>query len=181
MLLAMGRKMQNEAYIAQGIAEVEMSMELVPSYAGACALMAYSNEPTGSETFQVAVDSTWSELEQYFGQSLDRDDPDISELTQGAVFQAYDACLDESEFPFLWEGEWLRAGDVLLKSGNLSAATRMYQNGMLRNYEEWPLYPILDERVNEAEGRMALYLDEDDANDPETGEPDHNCGMCHAR
>jgi hypothetical protein len=180
MLLAVGREMQDEELIAQGIAEVELARELVPTYAGACAVMAYSNEPIGSETFQWAVDNTWSVMDRNFGQPLDRDDPDVSELMECESFQVIDACLGESDFPYLWEGEWLRAGDVLLKSGNLTAARRMYQNGMLRNYDTWPLNPILDERIAGIAERSALYEDETISNDPETGEPDHQCGMCHA-
>ena len=101
-------------------------------------------------------------------------------MVHTASFQTYEACLVESGFPYLWEGESLRAGDVLLKSGNLAAASRMYQNGMLRGKDTWALWPIFGERIAGLEERLALYEDEHVFNDPEIGEPEHVCGMCHA-
>ncbi len=174
-MITVGRELQDEELVAEGIAAVETMLELVPRYANPCLLLAYSDEDVGSDTFNQAVAAIWSGSEQLFDTKLDRSNPDISGLVDPDV----PFCQDYMSFPFMWEGQWLRAGDVLLKSGDLEAARRFYQNGTLRDYEDWPLYPILDERIAGMSERSALYTDGDPNNDPLIGEPAWTCGMCH--
>jgi len=174
--LSMAREMQDEELAAESIAAVETMLDLVPWYANDCLLLAYSDEDVGSDTFNQAVAAVWSSAEDNLGMELDRSNPDVSGLIEPDMVEAWEGCMS---FSYIWEGLWLRAGDVLLKSGDLEAARSFYQNGTLRNYEAWPLYPIFDERIAGLSERSALYTDSDPNNDPRIGEPAWNCGMCH--
>jgi len=177
-LLSMSREMQDEELAAEAIAAVETMLDLVPWYANDCILLAYSEEELGSDTFNQAVAAVWGSAEQSLGEKLDRNNPDASGVIDRnpIEFEAWESCMTVSS---IWEGLWLRSGDVLLKNGDLEAARVFYQNGTLRDYEAWPLYPIFDERIAGLSERSALYRDSDPNNDPPLGEPAWSCGMCH--
>jgi hypothetical protein len=83
------------------------------------------------------------------------------------------------------EGALVLFGDVFAKAGNLERATFWY--GLAKALGDsdavpWKFQSVLDDRMANAEARVALYADADPSNDPPIiGAGAEACAVCHNR
>lgn len=71
---------------------------------------------------------------------------------------------------------------MLVKSGDLALGRRLYEAAKLSpTYDRWLFAEQLEARIAGAEARAALYLDDDESNDPLTWMQGRDlCVGCHA-
>jgi hypothetical protein len=84
--------------------------------------------------------------------------------------------------PHVWEGFLLNYGDLLLKAGKgAKEAKGMYESAKLApRFDKWPFASALQDRIDHADERAALYADSDASNDPKIWMNDgHICTGCH--
>jgi hypothetical protein len=141
--------------------------------------------PAGGADFEQAVEAAWRTLEVCFGDSFDREHPDITPyLDQATDRGPKRVCWNDAIAPHGAEGFYLWMGDVLVKHGDLDQAKVVYANArLIREYAQWPFQSLLEARfADDLAARAALYRDADPLNDPPiAGEAvDRGCGYCHA-
>lgn len=91
-------------------------------------------------------------------------------------------CNDESIVPHVWEGYFLTAGDIALKTGwDATKASALYRSVQTSpHYETWPFKAVLEQRIADAEANAAAYADGNPLNDPATWVLSGNiCVGCH--
>ena len=140
--------------------------------------------------FAAAVDSTTAQSVAYgfkwwewcLGAPIDRNNPDFTGKVKPPTDGPYGFCWGSARVPHGYEGSWLIFGDLLVKSGNLKAARRAYENATLGvNYSRWKHKSDLEQRLaSDLAQRYATYGSHDPANWATIGNTTYGCTQCHA-
>ncbi|MBK6922481.1 MAG: hypothetical protein IPH07_34140 [Deltaproteobacteria bacterium] len=176
-----GTVIGDAAMIAQGHADVDASVESFPEFSLFCRMLEYENEPYDSAEFQLAVDALWQTLDLCFGESVDRQAPELSAyLDQQTDAGPKRVCWNlHPKAVHNWQGFLLHAGDVIAKTGDAEVASILYEDAQLLDWRSWPHQDLVDERLADVVDRAASYADADPMNDAEIGSGVYNCAMCH--
>lgn len=140
--------------------------------------------------FAAADDSTTAQSVAYgfkwwewcLGAPIDRNNPDFTGKVKPPTDGPYGFCWGSARVPHGYEGSWLIFGDLLVKSGNLKAARRAYENATLGvNYSRWKHKSDLEQRLaSDLTQRYATYGSHDPANWATIGNTTYGCTQCHA-
>ena len=140
--------------------------------------------------FAAADDSTTAQSVAYgfkwwewcLGAPIDRNNPDFTGKVKPPTDGPYGFCWGSARVPHGYEGSWLIFGDLLVKSGNLKAARRAYENATLGvNYSRWKHKSDLEQRLaSDLAQRYATYGSHDPANWATIGNTTYGCTQCHA-
>ncbi len=146
---------------------------------------AYDQLPASDPDFALAVDAAFATMDVCYGESIDRDAPDLTPYLDQATDEGVKrACWNDPIAPHNVEGFYLWMGDVLVKHGNVEAARVAYDNVMLApEYPDWPYRSLLQDRLDtDLDAKAALYQDADPENDPPFAgsELSRSCVVCHA-
>lgn len=180
-----GRAAKSDALVSQGLATLDAAVTEWPEFNWFCKALAYDDLPATDPDYEKTVDALYSNLDACFGETVDRDNPDITKyLGQATDTGNKRACWNDTIAPHNAEGFYLYAGDALVKAGKIAPAKVMYGNAKLvREYASWPYKSILEARLSsDLDARAALYQDSDPSNDPKVGgaADQHSCTQCHA-
>jgi hypothetical protein len=180
-LINTGTALGDDEMIAQGRAEVDASVEGFPEFSLFCRMLEYENAPYDSPEFQETVDAVWDTLDLCFGEMVDRDAPDLSPyLDQQTAEGNKRVCWNLTpKAVHNWQGFMIHAGDIIAKSGAVDAATVLYEDAELLDWETWQHQDLIDDRLADVAGRAASYQDGDPMNDAEIGSGTYSCTMCH--
>lgn len=180
-----GQAIGDQDMVDQGYATIETGVDGYPEFNLFCRALAYGGRPASDPDFQIAIDSLYETLDLCFGESVDRNDPDITPYLDQATSEGDKrVCWNDPVAPHNAEGFYLFFGDLLVKNGDLEAAAVVYENARLvAEYDAWPFKAVVEGRLTEdLAARSALYLDDVNENDPPLGggDPSHGCTICHA-
>ena len=116
------------------------------------------------------------------GAPIDRNNPDFTGKVKPPTDGPYGFCWGSARVPHGYEGSWMILGDLLVKSGNLKAARRAYENARLGvNYSRWKHKDDLEQRLaSDLAQRYATYASHDPANWAPIGNTTYGCTQCHA-
>jgi hypothetical protein len=94
-----------------------------------------------------------------------------------------DICNNAGFAPRNVQGTLLLFGDLYAKGGNLAQAQLWYGlDSAFPGSTTWAFAPLIQDRVNNAATRVALYADADPSNDPPViGVGAEACANCHNR
>ena len=133
-------------------------------------------------TTQISVNWGFKWWEYCLGAPIDRSNPDFTGKVQPPTDGPKGFCWGSARVPHGFEGSWMIFGDLLVKSGNLAAARRAYQNAQLGvNYARWKYKDDLEKRLaSDLAARYATYASHDPANWAPIGNTTYGCTQCHA-
>jgi hypothetical protein len=164
ILVRFGRTLNNQQTIDEGLAVLDKGIAAYPSFVLFSRLLIYAESPRDAPEFQQAL---------------------------GAVIDNIDACsrvvgdpaCDNATVPHNREGAALFLGDVLTKAGKQAEAHAAYSDAIAGpDFPSWSFQPVLRERLDNLDARIALYADGDAANDPVAAwAADNQCALCHTR
>jgi hypothetical protein len=102
--------------------------------------------------------------------------------TLACVGQQPEICNDQGLALHNLTGSLILFGDVYAKGGDLDQAKSWYNLANLLTSPPYRFQAVVDDRVANADARVARYLDADpDNDDPIVGMGEENCAVCHNR
>ncbi len=176
-----GTAIGDDEMVAQGQAEVDASIDGFPEFSLFCRMLEHEGAEVDSPEFQEAVDAVWETLDLCFGEMVDREAPDLSPyLDQQTAEGPKRVCWNLTpKAVHNWQGFMIHAGDIIAKSGEVEAATVLYEQAELLDWDAWQHQELIQDRLSDVPGRAASYQDEDPMNDAEIGSGTYSCTMCH--
>lgn len=176
-----GTALGDDDMIAQGRAEVDSAVDNFPEFSLFCRMLEYENAAYDAPEFQQAVDAVWDTLDLCFGEMVDRAAPDLSPyLDQQTAEGPKRVCWNLTPKALHnWQGFMIHAGDIIAKSGDVDAATVLYEDADLLDWDSWQHQDLIDDRLADVAARAASYADEDPMNDAPIGSGTYSCTMCH--
>jgi hypothetical protein len=176
-----GLLLGNEGLVAQGRTHLEEAIERLPAYGYFLRVSALNGAPAGSANYATVVSDMLSVVEHC---AYETDASGRYEYLEGPLDAQRRVCNNAGIVPHVWEGLFITFGDVVLKAGwEPERARVIYESAKSSpTYEEWPFTAELEQRIEQAELRAALYADADASNDPPVWTDDgHVCVGCHQR
>ncbi len=164
---------------SEGIGDIEKGIQIFPSYSHFLRALASAESPADSDDFQAVLPEMQAVLDAC---GLGNAASGQMKYLAGPLPSALRPCNDEGIVPHVWEGFLLNYGDMLLKAGKgADAARAMYEGAKLSpRFDRWPFAAALQDRIDHADERAALYADGDASNDPKLWMQDgHICTGCH--
>ncbi|MDP8999622.1 MAG: hypothetical protein M3O46_05865 [Myxococcota bacterium] len=160
-----GRATGNSAMVSQGLSDLDAGIAIFPAYAHFLRAQATDTAPGNSADFAAVVSHMFAVLDAC--QQL----PDASGVYMypaGPLDTKRRPCNDEGIVFHVFEGFFLHFGDYLLKAGWTADKVRpIYRSAMNSpTFGHWPFAPQLQQRIEQADQRAALYADSDPTNDP---------------
>jgi hypothetical protein len=164
ILVRFGRILGDQATIDEGIRVLDQGIAAYPSFVLFSKLLVYADLPRDAPEFQNALDAVVQNMDAC---SATPTDP---------------ACTNSS-VPHNREGAALFLGDVMTKAGRRADAEPAYSAGMTGpDFHTWSYQPLLRERLDQLDARLALYADADANNDPAAAwTADNQCALCHTQ
>lgn len=132
--------------------------------------------------FKEALQWQWKTLDACADHKIDRKNPDFSPYMHLATQQGPKrACWNSWIAPYNFEGFFMNMGDMLVKSGDVDTAIKIYRNAKLaKNYSSWPYREMLEKRINNANENVNhfqnKFTDEDKTILFNSG---RGCVVCH--
>lgn len=128
-----------------------------------------SDLSANSKNFKEALAWQWKTLDLCAGEKVNRDNPDYTPYmkleTQTGPKRA---CWNSWIAPHNFEGFFMNMGDMLVKSGDVAAAQKIYRNAMLsKTYESWPYKNELLKRIAHPDKKNMLF------------NSGYGCAACH--
>jgi tetratricopeptide (TPR) repeat protein len=164
ILVQFGRSLNDPATIEEGLAVLDRGIAAYPSFVLFSRLLIHADAPRDAPEFRDAL---------------------------GAVVDNIDACratpadpaCTNATVPHNREGAAVFLGDVLTKAGRRGEALAAYRDALEGpDFATWSFQPLLRERIDQIDTRLALYADADPANDPDAAwRSDVQCALCHSR
>jgi hypothetical protein len=180
-----GRFESNNAMLQEGAGYVNKCADMYPQFGLIMVAFTNSHLPISTPNFKTSVDAIWKNVEVCINKPMDQTNPDFTPfLYMTANTQPpYYACWNSKAAPHNLEGFWLFMGDVMVKDNRPAVARRLYENAKLAdNYKDWKYKSYLDQAIETADARAALYRDSDPKNDPPVvPQTNFQCVSCHAR
>lgn len=167
VLVNMGRALNNQATIDQGLAVLQEGIDKYPSFVLFSKLLVYANEPADSPDFQNAVDAVFENVDYCTG--------DDGELINDP------ACQNTPVVHHNLEGSTVFLGDVFAKAGRKDDALTFYTQGQQgKDHATWDFQDLLADRIDTLDARVAAYKTADTADDPEAAwNAAYQCAVCH--
>lgn len=115
--------------------------------------------PPGSKTLQQAIDALWQAQDLCIGGTMSRGDPDMGPHMGSQTHEGPNrVCWNSPIAPHNFEGFFLEWGDLLVKSGNVVLARKIYANARQSpDYGSWPHRELLEARIRDAEANVARF------------------------
>lgn len=169
VLVNMGRALNDQATIDQGLAVLQEGIDHYPAFVLFSKLLIYANEPATDPEFQKALDAVI-------------ENTDYCEGTGGKTIPD-PACRNTPHAAHNMEGAMVFLGDVLAKAGKKDDALGSYTNAKSgEDYPTWDFQAMLDDRMSTLDARIAAYTTEDTADDPEAAwTSTYQCAVCHSQ
>lgn len=176
-----GTAIGDETLVAMGQAEVDAAIAGWPEFALFCRMLANEGAPADSPEFAQAVDDVWTTLDLCFGDTVGPTAPELAgSLDQQTAEGPLRVCWNLApKAVHNWQGFLLHAGDIVAKSGDVEAATVLYEDAMLLDWDSWSHQALVDDRLADVAARADSYADDDPSNDAELGSRVYSCTMCH--
>jgi hypothetical protein len=164
ILVRFGRTLNDQKTIDEGLAVLDKGIAAYPSFVLFSRLLIYADSPRDAPEFQQALTAV---IDNTDACSQRLGDPACTNLT----------------VPHNREGAALFLGDVLTKAGKRSDAHAAYSEALAGpDFQTWSFQPLLHERLDGLDARIALYADADATNDPAAAwAADNQCALCHTR
>lgn len=164
--------------IEQGKQELEEAVPLYPAFGSFVQGALLGTLPTSDPDLATAAEKMYATLESC-GATLDRQNPVFTlphDPARGGL------CGNSQWVPHNLEGLFLNLGDVMIKAGNVDAASVMYANAQrVPAFETWLLRDELEARIENAQANADSLTDADPANDFKTPlDAGYFCVGCHA-
>jgi hypothetical protein len=168
----------NTALRDEGLADIDEGIRIFPAYAHFLRALASADAPAGSEEYAAVVPHMETLI-------------DLCGMTKGAsrsfayiegpLPSSLRPCNDDGMVPHVFEGFITNYGDMLLKAGRGAAEARAAYEGAKTapRFDHWPFAAELQDRIDHADERAALYSDGDPSNDPTLWTHEHSCTGCH--
>lgn len=121
--------------------------------------------PAGSKTLQQAIDAMWQAQDLCIGGKLPRSDPDMKPYMGLETREGLNrVCWNSAIAPHNFEGFFLEWGDLLVKSGDVALARKIYANAKHSPaYGTWPHRELLEARIRDAQANVARFSAPPDA------------------
>ncbi|HVW28753.1 MAG TPA: hypothetical protein VHC69_25480 [Polyangiaceae bacterium] len=177
--VVIGNITSNTDLQAEGMSDIEKGIQIFPAYSHFLRALASAESPAGSDAFAVVLPEMQAVLDTC-GAKTDASGGAV--YPKGPLPTELRPCNDEGIVPHVWEGFLLNYGDLLLKAGKSADEARaMYEGAKAApRFDEWPYASTLQDRIDDADDRAALYADSDPSNDPKIWMQDgHICTGCH--
>lgn len=165
----------------EGMADIEEGIRIFPAYAHFLRAIASAGAPAGSEDYAAVI----PHMETLIDTCGMARGPKGSSRTfvhiEGPLPSSLRPCNDDGIVPHVYEGFIANYGDMLLKAGRGADEARAAYEGAKTapRFDHWPFAPQLQDRIEHADERAALYADDDPANDPELWTFQYPCAGCH--
>jgi hypothetical protein len=188
--LALGRIHQDEEETREGYLMLEDAARRWPEFNHFSAAYPMSPLPPTDPLYREAIEHLWRNMDACFtdGRSssrIDRSDPASSMRTdERPAAGPKRVCWNSSMAPHNFEGFFLNFGDMVLKTGDVETARKLYRVAQSSDdYASWPYREVLEERLASTEpaalGRPGAPRGE---SAPETMfDSRYNCLGCHRR
>jgi hypothetical protein len=173
-----GKATSDSGMRSEGLSDIDHGIEIFPVYSEFLRALASAESPAGSDDFAAVL----PHMEKAVDACAVKDSRGNFKYAEGPLPSAQRACNDDGLVPHVWEGFFINYGDLLLKAGKgADAARSAYEAAKLApRFDKWPFAPALQDRIDHAADRAALYADSHATNDPKIWMQDgHICTGCH--
>lgn len=169
VLVNMGRALNNQETIDEGLAVLQKGIDNYPSFVLFSKVLVYANEPADSPDFQNAVDAVYANIDY------------CSDADGGLINDP--ACNNGPAVHHNLEGSTVFLGDVFAKAGRKSDALSFYKSAQQsEDYASWDWQDLLEGRIDTLDARVAAYATSDPADDPDAAwTSSYQCAICHSR
>jgi hypothetical protein len=118
-----------------------------------------SGAPAGSKTLLRAIDALWQAQDLCIGGTLPRSEPDMKPYMGLETREGLNrVCWNSAIAPHNFEGFFLEWGDLLVKSGEVALARKIYANAKHSpGYGAWPYRELLEARIRDADANVARF------------------------
>lgn len=174
-----GNILGNADLKAEGMSDIQKGIQIFPSYSHFLRALASAESPPDSDDFAAVLPEMQAVLDTC---GAKQNAAGSAEYLKGPLPSALRPCNDDGIVPHVWEGFNMSYGDLLLKGGKgADAARSAYESAKLApRFDKWPFASALQDRIDHADDRAALYADSDASNDPKVWLQDgHICTGCH--
>jgi hypothetical protein len=164
---------------SEGMSDIDHGIDIFPSYSYFLRALASAESPADSDDFASVLPNMQSVLDTC---KATKDSTGEYAYEKGPLPSALRVCNDEGIVPHVWEGFLINYGDLLLKAGKGAdeARTMYHAATQAPRFDKWPFASALQDRIDKADARAALYADDDPSNDPKIWMQDgHICTGCH--
>jgi len=165
----------------EGMADIDEGIRIFPAYAHFLRALASADAPAGSEEYATVVPHMETLIDTC-GMARGAEGPASPFVyLQGPLPPSLRPCNDDGMVPHVFEGFITNYGDMLLKAGRGAAEARAAYEGAKTapRFDHWPFAAELQDRIDHADQRAALYADGDPSNDPTLWTHEHSCTGCH--
>jgi hypothetical protein len=164
---------------SEGMSDIDHGIQIFPSYSYFLRALASAESPAESDDFASVLPSMQAVLDTC---NSKKDSTGGYDYDKGPLPSDLRVCNDEGIVPHVWEGFLINYGDLLLKAGKGADQARAMYHAATRapRFDKWPFASALQDRIDQADSRAALYADGDPSNDPKIWMQDgHICTGCH--
>jgi hypothetical protein len=164
---------------SEGMKDIDTGIQIFPSYSHFLRALASAQAPANSDDFAAVLPHMQAVLDAC---GATRSAAGDYEYVTGPLPSALRPCNDDGLVPHVWEGFFVNYGDLLLKAGKGAAEARLAYEGAKTapRFDKWPFATALQDRIDHADERAALFADADPTNDPKLWMQDgHVCTGCH--
>jgi len=177
--VVIGKILSDSDMQSEGMSDIDHGIQIFPSYSYFLRALASAESPADSDDFASVLPSMQGVLDTC---NAKKGSTGEYGYDKGPLPSALRVCNDEGIVPHVWEGFLINYGDLLLKAGKgADQARAMYQAAkQAPRFDKWPFASALQDRIDQADSRAALYADGDPSNDPKIWMQDgHICTGCH--
>src|SRR5690606_37822002 len=115
-LVGAGRATGSDEWVEEGLAVLDEAVLAYPEFNLFCVMLAYADLPATDPDYDLAIEAGWDTMDVYFGESVDRDNPDITPyLSQDTSEGTKRVCWNNPIAPHNAECFYLYFGDLLVK------------------------------------------------------------------
>jgi hypothetical protein len=174
-----GNILGDSALRSEGMADIDEGIRIFPSYSHFLRALASAQAPAASDDFAAVLPHMQATLDTC---GMKKDAAGNYEYLEGPLPASLRPCNDDGVVPHVWEGFLINYGDLLLKGGKGAHEARLAYEGakLAPRFDKWPFAAALQDRIDHADERAALYADGDASNDPKLWMQDgHVCTGCH--
>ncbi len=177
--VVIGKILSDSDMQSEGMSDIDHGTQIFASYSYFLRALASAESPPDSDDFASVVPSMQAVLDTCNAKKSSTGEYDYD---KGPLPSALRVCNDEGMVPHVWEGFLINYGDVLLKAGKGADQARAMYRASTRapRFDKWPFASALQDRIDQADARAALYADGDPSNDPKIWmQEGHICTGCH--
>ncbi|WOB10211.1 hypothetical protein [Piscinibacter gummiphilus] len=163
--LAEGAMHRDASLQRLGAADLQDALQAWPQFNLFVLARNLGGAPAGSKTLQQAIDAMWQAQDLCIGGKLSRSDPDMKPYMRLETREGVNrVCWNSAIAPHNFEGFFLEWGDLLVKSGDVALARRIYANAKHSPaYGTWPHRALLEARIRDADANVARFAAPPDA------------------